>query len=111
MKTLLIFTVLCSFFFIAILAFSQDRPPAKPMLSIDLPDIPMELKAGEGKEKAGSFCGICHSIDYIPMQPPFSGAQWEAIVNKMIKVFGAPIGERDAKLIINYLAANYGSQK
>ena len=33
---------------------------------------------------------------------------WEAEVNKMIKVFGAPIQPADAKVIIDYLTANYG---
>jgi hypothetical protein len=27
----------------------------------------------------------------------------------MIKVFGAPVGEEDAKTIVNYLDANYGT--
>ena len=43
------------------------------------------------------------------MQPPFSRATWTAEVNKMIKVMGAPINEDDAKTIINYLVATYGT--
>ena len=34
---------------------------------------------------------------------------WEAEVNKMIKVFGAPIEAANAKIIIDYLAVNYGN--
>jgi len=79
--------------------------------SIELPKITVELRAGEGKEPTGRFCNICHSLDYITMQPPFSKAQWTATVNKMIKVMGAPIAEDDAKAIINYLAAAYGTGK
>jgi hypothetical protein len=37
-------------------------------------------------------------------------AQWEASVNKMIKVYGALI-EADAKVIADYLAGNYGMGK
>jgi len=79
--------------------------------SIELPKIAVELRAGEGNETTGRFCNICHSLDYITMQPPFSTAQWTATVNKMIKVMGAPIAEDDAKAIINYLTAEYGTGK
>ena len=33
---------------------------------------------------------------------------WDAEVTKMIKAFGAPISEADAKEITEYLATNYG---
>ena len=34
---------------------------------------------------------------------------WEASITKMIKVFGAPISEADARAIHDYLKANYGA--
>jgi hypothetical protein len=108
MKILLIFMVLFSS---VLLAFSQDRPSTTTIRSIQLPDIRTDLKPGEGRENVDSLCVICHSVDYIPMQPGLSKAQWTASVNKMIKVFGAPINEADANLIINYLAENYGPKK
>jgi hypothetical protein len=44
------------------------------------------------------------------MNSPFlNAAGWNAEVTKMIKAFGAPINETDAKSIANYLAKNYGS--
>lgn len=78
--------------------------------SIALPAIDTDLKDGKGKEKAVSYCNICHSVDYITMQPPLTNAQWTATVNKMIKVFGAPVGEEDSKAIIDYLATQYGTK-
>ena len=40
-------------------------------------------------------CSLCHSVDYITTQPPGKDlAFWTAIVNKMIKVFGAPLLKR-----------------
>lgn len=78
--------------------------------SINLPAIDTGLKDGKGKEKVVTYCNICHSVDYITMQPPLTNAQWTATVNKMIKVFGAPIGEEDAKAVIDYLAAQYGTK-
>jgi uncharacterized protein (DUF697 family) len=42
------------------------------------------------------------------MQPAKKGhAFWSAEVTKMIKVYGAPIEEADAKAIADYLAATY----
>ena len=77
--------------------------------SIELPIIQTELKPGPGLDKVTTLCNICHSVDYITMQPAFPRATWTAEVNKMIKVMGAPINEEDAKTIINYLAAEYGT--
>jgi cytochrome c5 len=77
--------------------------------SIELPKVTTELKAGEGKDVTERFCIICHSLDYITMQPKFTRAQWTAVVNKMIKVMGAPIPEEDAKIIEGYLTTGYGT--
>lgn len=98
--TIIIFVVVVGFSY----GGSQDM-----VTSINLPTIRTELKPGDGREKVEEFCNICHSVDYITMQPKLSNAQWTATVNKMIKVFGAPISETDAKVIINYLATNYGT--
>lgn len=79
--------------------------------SITLPTIPPELKEGAGKEKVMTLCTICHTPDYIPMQPLLPAKTWDALVQKMIKVFGAPVNEEDAKTISSYLAAQYGNGK
>ncbi len=72
---------------------------------------PVELKKAPGLEKVESHCSGCHSLDYIVMNSPFpNAALWEAEVTKMIRAFGAPIGDADAKIIVDYLKANYGSQ-
>jgi hypothetical protein len=43
------------------------------------------------------------------MNSPFlNSAGWDAEVNKMIKVYGAPIDDADTKIIADYLKANYG---
>jgi sulfite dehydrogenase (cytochrome) subunit B len=71
---------------------------------------PVQLKIGPGLEKVEGNCAACHSLDYIEMNSPFlSASGWDAEVTKMIKVFGAPIDDADAKIIANYLKANYGS--
>ena len=70
---------------------------------------PVQLKAGPGLDKVEGNCGACHSLDYIRMNSPFlNAAGWTAEVTKMIKTYGAPIADADAKAIADYLAKNYG---
>jgi hypothetical protein len=71
---------------------------------------PVALKKAPGIEKVEANCGACHSLDYIVMNSPFpNAALWDAEVAKMINAFGAPIDAADAKVISDYLKANYGS--
>jgi mono/diheme cytochrome c family protein len=68
------------------------------------------LKAGAGHEVVEGYCGACHSLDYPRINAPFLDRRgWETEVAKMITAFGAPIGPADAKIIVDYLVANYGS--
>ena len=66
------------------------------------------LKPGPGSEVAQRSCVLCHSTDYIVTQPPGDQKQWDGVVTKMIKVYGAPLSEADAKTIAEYLARQYG---
>jgi mono/diheme cytochrome c family protein len=71
---------------------------------------PVQLKKGPGLDKVEANCQACHSLDYIPMNSPFpNAALWDAEVTKMIKAYGAPIDDADAKAIADYLKKNYGS--
>jgi cytochrome c5 len=79
--------------------------------SITLPQVPVELKAGPGRDKTETYCSICHSADYITMQPGFPEKKWGEIVNKMIKVFGAPIPADAAAQITAYLGRAYSNGK
>jgi sulfite dehydrogenase (cytochrome) subunit B len=80
---------------------------AEPV-TYDLPEETATLKPGPGVEAAQNNCLACHSADYIETQPPKRGrAFWDAEVTKMIKVYGAPINETDAKTIADYLAQTY----
>ncbi len=79
--------------------------------SIELPAMKFELADGPDRDKVNGYCGICHGVEYIPMQPKLSRAAWGAEVTKMIKAFGAPIPEEDADKIVNYLATAYGTGK
>lgn len=71
---------------------------------------PVELKQAPGRDKVEANCAACHSLDYIQMNSPYpNAALWDAEVSKMIKAFGAPIDDADAKAIADYLKKNYGS--
>lgn len=71
------------------------------------PSLPAQLAEGEGLQETQSFCVMCHSTRYITMQPPLPAAVWEAEVNKMMKIYGAPIPEPAAKKITAYLQSHY----
>ena len=73
--------VLIAIFMTATLSYAVTKDEAH---SIELPKIAVELRAGDGKETTERFCNICHSLEYITMQPPLSKAQWTATANKMI---------------------------
>jgi mono/diheme cytochrome c family protein len=69
----------------------------------------VRLKDAPGRDLVLGNCSACHSVDYIPMNSPFmKRAAWEATVNKMIKVMGAPIRPEDVAAIVEYLTKNYG---
>jgi hypothetical protein len=69
----------------------------------------IDLKDGPGRAQVEANCASCHSLDYIPLNSPFLDRNgWDAEVTKMIKAFGAPVTADDAKVIVDYLTANYG---
>jgi len=89
-------------FIIALLAATVSLPALAD-------DKPIQLKKAPGLEAVQDNCQTCHSLSYIPMNSPFlKPDQWDAEVGKMIKVMGAPISDKDAKAIADYLKANYG---
>ena len=64
--------------------------------NIDFPEHP-------GKKEFVAYCGICHSLKYISMQPNFPRKTWDAEVHKMVEKFGAPIDSNISKKIVDYL--------
>jgi len=81
-------------------------------LKIELPPETATLTPSAGADLANEHCMICHSADYITTQPrdkPF--AFWKAEVEKMKRVYGAPIPDNQIDPIAQYLAENYGTGK
>lgn len=68
------------------------------------------LKAAPGHDIVEGYCSACHSLDYPRSNALFLDRKgWQSEVDKMIKAYGAPIGAGDAKTIVDYLSANYGT--
>src|SRR5262245_28824805 len=88
-------------------ALSPVVSPIEPAVA---DEKPVQLKKAPELEAVETNCASCHSLDYIEINSPFpSPALWDAEVTKMIKTFGAPIAEADAKIIADYLKKNYGN--
>lgn len=111
MKNLLMIFTIALLAAVPMLVHGQGNQDKETVHSIELPLIQVQLKPGPGLDKVSSLCNVCHSLNYITMQPAFPRTTWTAEVNKMIKVMGAPINEEDAKTIIDYLSTAYGTGK
>lgn len=81
------------------------------VVSVNLPGETAMLKPGPGLEVAQANCLICHSVDYIYMQPPLTEAQWRGVVMKMKKVMGAPIPDGDVDSVVRYLVWQNGRKE
>jgi hypothetical protein len=82
---------------------------AKPV-NYQLPEETAQFKPGPNFDVVQANCTGCHSADYIrtqPRGPKFKKDFWTAEVNKMIKVYGAPIEEADVGKIVDYLSTTY----
>ena len=75
----------------------------KDVPSFTFPSDPITFQPGPGSHIATTYCLICHSAEYIYMQPPHSRNHWEEIVHKMKKAFGCPIPESDMPALVTYL--------
>jgi sulfite dehydrogenase (cytochrome) subunit B len=84
-------------------------PAGAATVHYTLPDETAALAPGPHVDVA-QVCGSCHSVDYITTQPRGSADPrgfWSAEVTKMRKAFGALVNDKDATIIVNYLAATY----
>src|SRR5215471_4103780 len=77
-------------------------------LDIQLPLETKTFKQGAGAELANGQCLICHSVEYVTMQPPMPRAFWKSAVVKMQQKSGAPITDAQIDPLTDYLTRNYG---
>lgn len=71
------------------------------------PSYTPPLADGANRDLVIGVCSICHSTTYINMQPVLPAAAWAAIVDKMIKTFGASMSEDTARQVTQYLQTHY----
>jgi len=78
--------------------------------SYQLPIETASFKPGSNLEVVQNNCTACHSADYVqtqPRGPNFKEDFWRSEVNKMVKIYGAPIDEADVSKIVEYLSQAY----
>jgi mono/diheme cytochrome c family protein len=96
---------------ISVLALVSTAASFAGGAAIQLPEQTATLKPGPGADLANGQCLICHSAEYITTQPNDKPlAFWKAEVEKMKKVYGAPIPDDQVLALAAYLARNYGSE-
>jgi len=77
--------------------------------TITLPPIaPPDLPDGPQKDTYTANCMLCHTPRYVSMQPAFPRKTWQAEVEKMKKVYGAPIADDQIPKIVDYLVSIRG---
>jgi sulfite dehydrogenase (cytochrome) subunit B len=91
------------------LALNAGSAIASP-IAYELPPEAVAFRPGPNLEAVVNNCSGCHSADYIATQPrgeKFKEDFWRTEVNKMIKVYGAPIADADVPKIVEYLVSTY----
>jgi len=92
----------------------SHRAMANPDLGspdpMKLPSDPFSFQPGPGRSIASSYCGICHSAEYIYTQPPHSQKTWGKIVHKMKSAYGCSIPDDQIPTLVEYLVGQNGVQ-
>ena len=86
-------------------ATSLARPK---IVSLPAETAALNQTSEPGYQLTANSCAVCHSVDYIAMQPRGKGKEfWSSEVMKMVNVYGATVEEGARPAIIDYLARNY----
>jgi hypothetical protein len=75
------------------IAMPYDDPPIPP---------------GPHREEFRTACTACHSPRLVFTQPILNQKQWNAVVHKMVAVYGAPLSGEEEKQIVSYLQTVHG---
>lgn len=87
-----------------------DGDDKKQVPILHLPPDPISFQPGPGSDLASRYCLMCHSAEYVYMQPPHPRKQWLEIVNKMKTTFGCPISNEDMAPLADYLVSQNSLQ-
>jgi cytochrome c5 len=112
-------TLVAGAFPVAMLAFAaapaaDDQKPQPVTVrgtvhSIKLPEVKAELPSAPGREAIETYCAVCHTTNYILIQPRFSKETWTAEVTKMQKTYMAPIPDEKIPELVGYLMSVRGA--
>jgi cytochrome c551/c552 len=94
---------------VALVASAVALPAAAQVIKIELPHETASFRTAPGSELANAQCLVCHSVDYVVMQPPLARTVWAAEVKKMREKYGAAVPDELVDTIVTYLAATYGT--
>ena len=83
----------------------RSEQPAFQNASVTLPDDAIKLPDGPNADLVRAACTGCHSAEMILTQPRLDAKAWTATVEKMVKVYKAPIEPKDVPMIVAYLDA------
>lgn len=97
-QTMLPLALIC--FFSVLPAGSQDAQVSSKEPFAEL------LPEGAGRQIVLTVCTKCHNIDRIVHGHRYAD-QWQALVNQMINVNGAPLKTEDVPVLVSYLAENF----
>ena len=73
--------------------------------SVTLPEDTVQLPDGPNADLVRATCTGCHSAEMILTQPRLDAKAWTATVEKMAKVYKAPVDLKDVPAIVAYLDA------
>ena len=90
---------------LALALASCDSSPAIEFkdASLTLPDDPVDLPEGPGRDAVIENCTACHSPSTMLQQPKVSAEKWESIVGKMKKLYKAPVDDAAVPAIVDYM--------
>lgn len=90
---------------LALLLAACDKAPevAFADAGITLPDDPMDLPEGPGRDVVMENCTACHSPSTMLQQPKVSREKWESIVGKMRTLYKAPVDDAAVPQIVDYM--------
>lgn len=78
--------------------------------SITLPDDPIDLPEGPGRDAVLENCTACHSPSTMLQQPKVSREKWESTVAKMITLYKAPVDPEAVPQIVDYMVSVQAKQ-
>jgi hypothetical protein len=81
-----------------------------PVYTIALPDAPPAVPDEPNRSQFEAYCRLCHSPRLPLTQPRLTQKQWTAVVQKMVKVYRAPIPPEQEPDIVAYLMAVRGRE-